>query len=42
MEPLVTRDEIESYLFRVYDLAEDVGVIRRLLEEEADGEEEDA
>jgi hypothetical protein len=42
MEPLITRDEIERYLFSVYDMAEDVSVIRQLLQEEDGGQEEEA
>jgi hypothetical protein len=39
-EPVIDRGELESYLFRVADIAEDVGAIRRILEED-DGEEEE-
>lgn len=39
-EPVVYRDEITAYLFRVSDIAEDVSAIRELLEGEDNGEEE--
>jgi hypothetical protein len=41
-EPLIRRREIEAYLFRVADIAEDVGAGRRTLEDDDGEEEEDA
>ena len=42
-EPLITRDEMTAYLFRVSDIAEDVRAILELLIEPEgdDGEEEE-
>jgi hypothetical protein len=43
-EELISRDELTATLFAISDIREDVRGIRRLLEEEGDGEapEEDA
>jgi hypothetical protein len=40
--PLVTREEVEAYLLRVYDMAAAVDAICELSEEANGGEEEEA
>ena len=40
---LITREELTAYLFNAADIRDDVGAIRRILEEEhGEGPEEDA
>ena len=40
---LITREELTAYLFNAADIHDDVGAIRRILEEEhGEGPEEDA
>ena len=40
-EDLISRGELEGMLWSITDIAENVKVIRTLLEEEDDGEEEE-
>jgi hypothetical protein len=39
---LIHRQEVEAFLLRVFDMADDVSAIRQRLEENDDGEEEEA
>jgi len=43
-DALISREELTATLFAIHDIRKEVGRIRRLLEEEADGEapEDDA
>ena len=43
-DDLISREELTATLFAIHDIRKEVGRIRRLLEEEADGEapEDDA
>jgi hypothetical protein len=40
-EPLIFREELTAYLFRIADIGEDVAAIRRILEEDDGWEEEE-
>jgi hypothetical protein len=39
-EPLISRDELAATLFSIADIREDVRVIRGLMEEEVNGEDD--